>query len=201
MRQFSGGSIDPLGLAFLCDLCMGNPSAGSAKALEYLAPIESVDFKSMPQLGAQLLDRLGTILYLDGKCERSIPVFEKALALSPNSDGVLNNYAYLCGACLKDSKKGLPSARLAVQLNPARPEYLDTLGFLLVIDGQHAEALEVLKRAESLANSAAVQLHLAQAYNGLNRKAEALAALDNASKLNPDPQTKASMDDLAKALK
>lgn len=201
VRQFSGGSIDPLGLSFLSDLCMGNASAGPAKALEYLVPIESLDFKLMPQIGTQLLDRLGTILYLDGKCDRAIPVFEKALAISPNADGVLNNYAYLCGACLKDAKKGLPSARLAVQLNPTRSEYLDTLGFLLVVDGQHAEALEVLKRAESLANSAAVQLHLAQAYNGLNRKSEALGALENASKLNPDPQTKASMDELAKALK
>jgi uncharacterized protein HemY len=121
--------------------------------------------------------------------------------LSPNADGVLNNYAYLCGACLKDAKKGLPSARLAVQLNPARSEYLDTLGFLLVTDAQYTEALEILKRAEALANSAAVQLHLAQAYNGLNRKSDAIGALENASKLNPDPQIKASMDELAKALK
>jgi predicted Zn-dependent protease len=63
------------------------------------------------------------------------------------------------------------------------------------------KALEILKRAEALANSAAVQLHLAQAYNGLNRKSDAIGALENASKLNPDPQTKASMDELAKALK
>ena len=201
VRQFSAGSIDPLGLSFLADLCMGNPSAGPAKALEYLAPIESTDFKSMPMLGAQLLDRLGTILYIDNKCERAIGCFERALALTPNADGVLNNYAYLCGACLKDAKKGLPSARLAVQLNPARSEYLDTLGFLLVTDAQYTEALEILKRAEALANSAAVQLHLAQAYNGLNRKSDAIGALENASKLNPDPQIKASMDELAKALK
>jgi tetratricopeptide (TPR) repeat protein len=66
---------------------------------------------------------------------------------------------------------------------------------------QYTEALEILKRAEALANSAAVQLHLAQAYNGLNRKSDAIGALENASKLNPDPQTKASMDELAKALK
>lgn len=201
VRQFSGGSIDPLGLSFLADLSMGNASAGPAKAVEYLAPIEAIDFKAMPELGTQLLDRLGTILYLDGKCERALPVFEKALAISPNSDGVLNNYAYLCGACANDAKKGLPSARLAVQLNPARAEYLDTLGFLLVVDGQYNEALEILKRAESLANSAAVQLHLAKAYNGLKRTADARGALENALRLNPDPQTKASIEQLSKDLK
>jgi Flp pilus assembly protein TadD len=86
-------------------------------------------------------------------------------------------------------------------LNPTRSEYLDTLGSLLILDGKHAEALDVLGRASTLANGAAVQYHLAQAYNALGRSAEARAAIESAQKLNPDPQTRAGIEQLLKELK
>jgi tetratricopeptide (TPR) repeat protein len=200
-RQLANGTPDVLGSAVLADLAMGNQSAGAAKAVEYLAGVKTYDFKSMPQLGAQMFDRLGSLLYVSGDCAGAVKAFEQGLAYAPTSDALLNNYAYLCGDCLKDAKKGLESARLAVQLNPTRSEYLDTLGSLLILDGKHAEALDVLGRASTLANGAAVQYHLAQAYNALGRSAEARAAIESAQKLNPDPQTRAGIEQLLKELK
>ncbi|MFM7258987.1 MAG: tetratricopeptide repeat protein, partial [bacterium] len=200
-RQLGNGQPDVLGASVLADLAMGDPSAGPAKAAEYLSIVKTTDFKSIEGLGAQMFDRYGSLLYVAGKCPEAIAAFELGLKLAPNADTLLNNYAYLCGDCLKDAKKGLEASRLAVQLNPSRSEYLDTLGSLLILDGKHAEALEVLLRASALANGAPVQYHLAQAYNALGRSAEARAALEAAQKLNPDPQTKAGIEQLAKELK
>jgi len=200
-RQLGNGQPDVLGAAVLADLAMGNPSAGPAKAVEYLAVVKSTDFKGMPELGAQMYDRYGSLLYIGGDCTAAIAAFEEGLKFAPYADVLLNNYAYLCGDCLKDAKKGLDASRLAVQLNPTRSEYLDTLGSLLILDGKYAEALEVLQRASTLANGAAVQYHMAQAYNALGRSVEARAAVEAAQRLNPDPQMKIQIEQLLKELK
>ena len=78
---------------------------------------------------------------------------------------------------------------------------LDTLGMLLTSDGQHREALELLDRAATIGNSAAIQYHRALALLGLNRKEEARSASDQAAKLNPDPPTLKRLDELRQKLK
>lgn len=201
VKQFSGADVDVPGRIFLSTLCMQDPSGGVTKAIEWLAPVASVDHSAQPNVGAQALDQLGSFYYLNGSCQDAIAAFEKALKLAPNADGILNNYAYLCGDCLKDPKKGLPSSRLAVQLNPARSEYLDTLGSLLHLDGQNEEALDVLKRAAKLANGAAVQFHLAQVYKALGRTGEARDAAEQSLKMQADPTTKKSAEQLLSELK
>jgi tetratricopeptide (TPR) repeat protein len=91
-------------------------------------------------------------------------------------------------------------ARRAVQLQPARGEYLDTLAYVLVSDGQWQEGLDYADRAAKIADSAPVQLHRAMALKGLRRDAEARDALRRASEMNPDPPTKKSIDELKAAL-
>ena len=201
LAQLGKGELDPIGRSFLATLAMSSPSGGPAKAVELLAPIESRDMTKWPLIGAMLLDKLGSFLYMAGDCQKAVAAFQKALTLAPNADGILNNYAYLCGDCLKDAKRGLPSARLAVQINPGQPEYLDTLGSLLLLDKQNEEALSVLKRAAKLANSATVQLHLAQVHQAMGRTADARDAVEQALKMNPDPITKRSAEQLLSELK
>jgi tetratricopeptide (TPR) repeat protein len=199
-KGIGDGSLDPLGRGFLATLSMGS-SAGPSKAVEYLAPLATVDFSKNAEIGAMLLDKLGTMQYASNDCAAAVKTFETALALAPNTGTILNNYAYLCGECLKDAKKGLPSARLAVQLNPERSEYLDTLGTLLYADNQLPEALETLKRAVLLANGAPVHYHLGQVYKAMGRLPEARASAEEALKLKPDPQTKQGIDQLLTELK
>ncbi len=194
------GSLDPLARGFLAKLAIAG-SGGPPKAVEYLTPLATFDFSKFPTTGAVLLDRLGTMQYAAGDCPAAVKTFETALKLTPNEGTILNNFAYLCGECLKDAKRGLPAARLAVQLNPARSEYLDTLGTLLFVDKQFDEALDILKRAALLANGAPVQLHLGQVYNALGRPSDARSAATEALKLNPDPQTKQGIDQLLSELK
>jgi tetratricopeptide (TPR) repeat protein len=155
----------------------------------------------MAEFGAALYDRLGTSYYLTGNCQKALSTFERALALTPGNHAVLNNYAYLCVECMKDTKKALPAARRAVQLQPARGEYLDTLALVLVSDGQAAEALEYAERAAKLSDSAPVQLHRAMALKALGRDDQAREALRRANDMNPDPPTKASIEQLSATLK
>lgn len=201
MKDVIGVDLSPRARLQLSSLALRSPSDGPQKVLEYLLPIAGTDFTASPGVGAAVLDRLGTAHYLAGDCAKAIDAFEKALVLAPNSDSLLNNFAYLCGECLQDTKRGLPAARRAVALNPGRGEYLDTLGALLIIDGAFAEALELLDRAALITSSAAIQCHRAQALAGLGRKAEARAACEKALGMNPDPPTRAKIDRVLQELK
>ncbi len=201
VKEVSGGDPTPVGWEYLSFLALGNDSAGPAKVIEYLAPHAGRDYSTMGEFGALLCDRLGTSYYLSGDCPNAVKTFELALKWMPSNSSVLNNYAYLCIECLKDSKKALPPARLAVQLQPTRGEYLDTLAFALISDGQAQEGLNYADRAAKIADGAAVQLHRAQALKALGRDALAKDALTHASELNPDPPTKAAIEQLRATLK
>lgn len=201
LQKVIGADLNARARTYLASMAIRGGSGGPQKALAYLQPVESADYSKQTQLGATVFDLLGTANYLAGDCPKAVTSYEKAVAYAPDSHSVLNNYAYLCGKCQKDPKKGLPAARRAVQLNPGRSEYLDTLGALLTMDGQHREALEILDRAATTANSAAIQFHRAQALFGLNRNEDARAACEQAVKLNPDPPTLQEIQDLQQKLK
>ena len=201
LMEVSAGDPTPVGWDYLSFLALGNDSAGPARVIRYLEPLADRDYSKIPGFGAILYDRLGTSYYLTGRCPDAVVAYEKALKLTPGNDAVLNNYAYLCVDCLKDSKKALPSARLAVQLKPTRGEYLDTLAFVLIAEKQFQEGLDYADRAGKFADSASVQLHRAMALHGLNRDSAAREALTAASAMNPDPPTKASIAELLSTLK
>lgn len=169
--------------------------------ISYLEPVADRDYSKTPDFAAILFDRLGTSYYLSGNCQKAVSAYEKALKYLPSGDAILNNYAYLCVDCLKDAKKALPHARLAVQLQPTRAEYLDTLAFVLITDRQFEEGLGYADRAAKLGDGAAVQLHRAMALVELNRVDQARQALARAAELNPDPPTKASIEQLLARIK
>lgn len=201
VKDVSGGDPTPVGWEYLSFLALGNDSAGPSRVIAYLEPVADRDYSKTPDFAAVLYDRLGTSYYLAGQCEKAVSAYEKALKYLPNGDAILNNYAYLCVDCLKDPKKALPHARLAVQLQPTRGEYLDTLAFVLIADRQFEEGLGYADRAAKLSDGAAVQLHRAMALVELKRVDQARQALARAAELNPDPPTKASIEQLLAKIK
>ncbi|MFM7051356.1 MAG: tetratricopeptide repeat protein [Planctomycetota bacterium] len=201
IAKLNGGKPTALDAEYLASLALGSPAAGPKRSVELLAPFESADFARQPDVGVAVLERLGTAYYSNGDCAKAIELYEKALKLAPQAHAILNNYAYLCADCLNDPKRGLPSARLAVQMQPTRAEYLDTLGALLIADNQHREALEILDRAAALGDSSPVQAHRAQALAALGRGKEAQDALTKAARLQPDPATQRLIDRLKTELK
>lgn len=201
LKDVSNGDPTPVGWEYLSFLALGNDSAGPAKVIAYLEPLADRDYSKTPEFASVLFDRLGTSYYLSGQCEKSLSTFEKALRYTPNNHAVLNNFAYLCIECLKDAQKAMPAARLAVQLQPTRAEYLDTLALVLVTAKQYQEGLDYADRAAKLGDSAPVQLHRAMALVELGRDSQAREALRRAAELNPDPPTKASIDQLLTRVK
>ncbi|MGA1223358.1 MAG: tetratricopeptide repeat protein [Phycisphaerales bacterium] len=201
VKDVTGGDPTVVGWEYLSFLALGNDSAGPQRVIRYLEPLRDSDYSRIPAFGATFLDRLGTSYYLVGRCGDALKAFERALQYMPNNHAILNNYAYLCVECEKDSKRALPAARMAVQLEPTRGEYLDTLALVLVAEQQWREALDYADRAAKLSNSAAVQLHRAMALKGLDQSASALEALAQAKGLNPDPPTLKSIQELEATLK
>jgi tetratricopeptide (TPR) repeat protein len=200
-KEVVGADLSPRARVQLAYLAASSPSGGPQKMIEYLQPLEGTDFSKTPSVGAVALERLGTAYYLAGDCAKAVNTYERALAYSPDADVILNNFAYLCGDCLKDPERGLSAARRAVAIAPTRVEYLDTLGSLLIAKGEFTEALGVLDRAADIGTSAAVEYHRAQALTGLNRNSEARTACTKAMELNPDPAMKAKIEKLSAELK
>ena len=201
VKDVSGGDPTPVGWEYLSFLALGNDSAGPAKVVSYLEPLVDRDYSKMPEFASILFDRLGTSYYMSGQCEKAVQTFERALRYVPNNHAVLNNYAYLCVECLKDAQKAIEPARRAVQLQPTRAEYLDTLSLVLISAKQYQEGLDYADRAAKLGDSAPVQLHRAMALLELGRMEQARDAARRAGELNPDPPTKASLEQLLARLK
>lgn len=201
VKDVTGGDPTPVGWEYLSFLALGNDSAGPAKVISYLEPLVDLDYSKMPDFASILFDRLGTSYYMAGQCEKSVQTFERALRYVPNNHAVLNNFAYLCIECLKDPQKAMEPARRAVQLQPTRAEYLDTLALVLISAKQYQEGLDYADRASKLGDSAPVQLHRAMALLELGRTDQARDAARRAGELNPDPPTKASLEQLLARMK
>jgi Flp pilus assembly protein TadD len=78
--------------------------------------------------------------------------------------------------------------RLATRLSPARMEGWANLGAILLQQGTHLEAVQVLQRARMLApGSAVVHLNLAHAHYLAGQDIEALAACHEAIAISPTP--------------
>ena len=113
--------------------------------------------------------------------------FERLLEMTPSSLALLNNLA-LTYLMLGD-ERALPFARAAHRVAPKSPAVLDTLGQVLVADGQAAEGLGHLREARSRAPThLKIAENLAAALQDLGRGQEAIAVLEET--LSQDPGNK-----------
>ena len=109
----------------------------------------------------------------------AITLYEDILRKSPNNVVALNNLAALYQ--LEKDKRALPTAEQALKLDPQHPGIQDTLGWILVDQGQLPRALELLKSAASaLPKEGTVRYHYAVALARSGKKAEARRELDAA---------------------
>ncbi len=111
--------------------------------------------------------------YLEvGNNAESLRLYEGLQQTIPNDPTLLNNMAVLYQR-MKDGR-ALQMAELAHKLAPEHPGIMDTLGWILVEQGQTARAIDLLKRALSQApTSSIVRQHLATALAKAEGKAEA----------------------------
>jgi tetratricopeptide (TPR) repeat protein len=97
--------------------------------------------------------------------DRAEVEFRKALTIDPQDPGVLNYLGYM----LADEGQKLPDAlkmiRRAVELEPQKGEYLDSLGWVYFKMGQYAQAEENLRKANERINTdPTIHDHLGEVY-------------------------------------
>lgn len=114
--------------------------------------------------------------YTLGEHERALGLFEQALERAPDNPMLLNNLAVIYNEL--DDPRALVYARRAHDLLPNAAETGDTLGWVLVSRGEHAEGLKYLRDAQTRAASdPGISYHIAVALKGLGRTEEAMAQL------------------------
>jgi putative PEP-CTERM system TPR-repeat lipoprotein len=97
-----------------------------------------------------------------GPSRQAVEQFELVLQSNPKNVLALNNLAWLYQQA-KDPR-ALAAAEQAYQLAPESPEILDTLGWILVGQGETARGLKLLqKAAETAPESAVIRYHWAAA--------------------------------------
>ena len=108
--------------------------------------------------------------------------YRKVLDIQPNQPAVLNNLAWTEGQ-LKDPR-AIDHAQKANALAPNQPAIMDTLGVLLMDNGDAAHAVEMLQKASALAPQApGIRLNLARALIRTGHKSEAKNQLEELAKL------------------
>ena len=109
-------------------------------------------------------------------------LYRTLLEAQPDNAALLNNVAWVAGQ-LKDPK-AIEYAEKANKLAPNQPAVMDTLGVLLVDQGDQARGLVLLKEAVALApQQAMIRLNYAKALIKAGQKNEARSELDELAKL------------------
>lgn len=107
-------------------------------------------------------------------------VYERLVQENPDDAACLNNLAYLAEITAVPAA-ALDYAKRAHAVAPTDPNINDTLGWILVRQGQAEEGLRYLREADTLlADSSVIKFHLAQALVAVKQEAEARMALEDA---------------------
>jgi len=111
---------------------------------------EGLDVALLRHDKVDLLSTIGDASYELGNFEKSFEAYDELLELSPNNDGALNNYAYYLSEQNQKLDEALIMINKALKLNPNRPTYIDTKGWILFVQGMYEEALPILEKAHNL---------------------------------------------------
>lgn len=129
----------------------------------------------------------------------AVAQYRSLLAAEPNNPAVLNNLAWSLGQ-MKDPK-AVSYAEQANKLAPNQPAIMDTLGMLLVEQGNTERGLELLAKAVQLApQPGPIHLNQAKALIKAGKKAEARQQLEELAKLGDKYPAQAEVGALLKGL-
>ncbi len=106
-----------------------------------------------PQLSQVAYSTLGNSQYQLGDQTAAFQNFEKALALNPTDEQVLNNYAYFLALEGQELEKALDMAQRVVKKYPKNATYLDTLAWVLYQLKRYSEAAMHLDEAIKIEKS------------------------------------------------
>ena len=109
-------------------------------AVQALETALQLNAEKNPQLAQVAYSTLGNSQYELGDQAAAFQNFEKALALNPTDEQVLNNYAYFLALAGQELEKALDMAQRVVKKHPKNATYLDTLAWVLYQLKRYSEA-------------------------------------------------------------
>jgi tetratricopeptide (TPR) repeat protein len=109
-------------------------------AIQALETALRLNAEKNPQLSQVAYSTLGNSQYELGDQVAAFQNFEKALALNPTDEQVLNNYAYFLALAGQELEKALDMAQSVVKKHPKNATYLDTLAWVLYQLKRYSEA-------------------------------------------------------------
>ena len=113
------------------------------------------EFRKLLDLGMesiQIYASLGYIFYGLNRVDESVQMLSKSLGLDPDYPNALNSLGYIYAEEDLDYQKALDYCKRAVQLRPANPAYLDSLGWACYKNGDLKDARTNLRKALDLAS-------------------------------------------------
>ncbi|MBX3354296.1 MAG: tetratricopeptide repeat protein [Phycisphaeraceae bacterium] len=201
VRETFANDLQADDLRWLAAMWTETGPSGIVKAEEYLVQAIAAAEASQDALyRSRVWLAAGNVAYLKDDCNEAIRYFEKVAEEDPTNVTALNNLGYLLAKCQNETKRALGYARRAVAASPSQPEFLDTLGFVLLKEGEYSEARTMLERAVRIRPNAGTFVKLAEAFKALGRTNDAVGALDQAAALNPTPETRAAIDELRRSM-
>lgn len=118
-----------------------------------------------------------------GQSAAAIDTYRTLLDVDPDNVNALNNLAWLYQQ--ENNPEGVEYAERAYELVPHRPEVIDTLGWLLVQNGETNRGLVLLQEATTKApHLPEIRYHMAAALEKAGRREEARQELDRLLKSN-----------------
>jgi cellulose synthase operon protein C len=116
---------------------------------------------------------VGELLVRAGRHAEAAPVYRQVLKLDPQNVSALNNVANL-HIKLKDLSAARQASEQALKLAPNNPLVIDTLGWVMYLQGQFEQALPLLRDARLRApGNPEIRYHLAKVLMVTQRKPEA----------------------------
>jgi tetratricopeptide (TPR) repeat protein len=127
------------------------------------------------------------ILYQQhGDLDKARAFYQEALKYDRNNAVAANNLGLLLATSFHDPQGAVELAQRAHQLDPAKPEFTDTLGWTQYLAGNLPDALRTLGDAVRMKpGNAAFHFHLGMVQSRSGRAKEALSHLETALRLDP----------------
>ena len=139
----------------------------------------------------------GIVLERDHQWDRAEADFTKALELAPDQPSVLNYLGYSWAEQGRNLNRAREMIERAVAQRPNDGAFIDSLGWVIMKQGNPKEALPYLERAVELEpTDPSINGHLGDAYAANGRLLEAQFQWRRALTLKPEPQEQARLEAL-----
>lgn len=133
------------------------------------------DAPAQPAFRSIILGILGDTYASMEKWERSDKSYEESIALDPENDVAMNNYAYSLAERETELEKAWELSRMALDKNPDNAAYLDTMGWIYFKKGDYENARKYLRASIDTGNaSAEVMEHMGNLYDRIGEPDRAL---------------------------